>query len=224
MHPSAKRNFNDFLNTYVDTKQTGLTLVEVGSQNVNGSLRDLTDSRTNYIGLDFCEGEGVDVVLKDPYQFPIISESADIVVSSSCFEHSEFFWLTFLECMRILKPHGLFYLNAPSNGDFHRYPVDCWRFYPDSGNALSKWGNLNDINCVLLESFTTPQIDDIWNDYVAVFLKDQSYISKFPQRIINTNSNFTNGVRFGTTQILNASYTPEDKEKLKHVKEIISKL
>ena len=30
----------------------------------------------------------------------------------------------------------LFYLNAPSNGEFHRYPVDCWRFYPDAGGAL----------------------------------------------------------------------------------------
>jgi SAM-dependent methyltransferase len=70
------------------------------------------------------------------YKLPFADGSVDVVLSSSCFEHSEFFWLLFLEILRVLRPEGLFYLNAPSNGPFHRYPVDCWRFYPDSGNAL----------------------------------------------------------------------------------------
>ena len=26
-----------------------------------------------------------------------------------------------------------------SNGDYHSWPVDCWRFYPDSGIALINW-------------------------------------------------------------------------------------
>ena len=36
----------------------------------------------------------------------------------------------------MLRPAGLFYLNAPSNGDFHRYPVDCWRIMPDGMRYL----------------------------------------------------------------------------------------
>ena len=80
------------------------------------------------------------MVLDDPYHLPLASESVDVVVSSSRFEHVEFFWLMFNEVLRVFKPDGLFYLNAPSNGEFHRYPVDCWRFYPDAAQALVNWG------------------------------------------------------------------------------------
>ena len=55
--------------------------------------------------------------------------------------------------MRVLKPAGLLYINAPSNGDYHRYPVDCWRFFPDSGVALQNWANRNGYECAMLESF-----------------------------------------------------------------------
>src|SRR3546814_14106854 len=73
--------------------------------------------------------------------------------SSSCMEHSEFFWVLFLEMLRIVKPSGLIYLNVPSNGSFHRYPVDCWRFSPDSGSAHAKWGKHNGYPVALLEAF-----------------------------------------------------------------------
>ena len=63
------------------------------------------------------------IVLEDPYKLPFDSDSVDIVICSSCFEHSEMFWLLFLEVMRILKPTGLFYMNAPSNGAFHK--ISC---------------------------------------------------------------------------------------------------
>ena len=66
--------------------------------------------------MDFQVGPGVDLLLSDPYVFPLEDENCDVVLSSSCFEHSEFFWLTFLEALRILKPHGLLYINAPSTG------------------------------------------------------------------------------------------------------------
>jgi SAM-dependent methyltransferase len=118
----------------------GLTIVDIGSQDVNGSLRSVAPPNNKYIGVDFVEAKGVDVVITDPYSLPFEDESVDAVVSSSCFEHSEFFWLLFNEALRILKPTGLLYINVPSNGQFHRYPVDCWRFYPDSGVALQNWG------------------------------------------------------------------------------------
>ena len=64
------------------------------------------------------------------------------------------FWVSYLEILRILKPVGLFYLNAPSDGAVHKYPVDCWRFYPDSGQALVTWSKRNGFNNVLLECYT----------------------------------------------------------------------
>ena len=188
MHESAMKYGKNFFETYCANDFSGKIIVDVGSQDVNGSLREFCPKDASYIGVDFVEGRGVDVLITDPYHLPFESETVDVVVCSSVFEHSEFFWLLFLECVRIIKPSGLIYLNAPSNGMVHRYPIDSWRFYPDSGLSLVNWSRYNSYNTVLLESFLGAKQGPIvgegmWNDFVAVILKDQSFASHYPQRI-----------------------------------------
>jgi hypothetical protein len=119
--------------------------------------------------------------------------------------------------MRVLKPKGLCYLNAPSNGNIHRYPVDCWRFYPDSGRALITWAKRNGINAALLESYTSAQlegVDGLWNDFVGVFLKDENFLSDFPLRILDAKKDVLNGLIYGNDTYIKPSELPEDKRKL----------
>jgi SAM-dependent methyltransferase len=118
--------------------------------------------------------------------------------------------LSFLEIIRVLKPTGLFYLNVPSNGDFHRYPVDCWRFYPDSGRALERWAKANGFKPAMLESFTGKQRWDVWNDFVAVFVKDEAHASLYPARIQDSIRAFSNGLVHGSEEIHAFSLSPED--------------
>lgn len=189
MHLSALSIGKKFFDTYL-TGKSGLKIVDVGSQDVNGSLRQFCPEGASYIGVDFVEGRGVDVLLTDPYRLPFDDESVDVVVCSSVFEHSEFFWLLFLECVRIVKADGLIYLNAPSNGQVHRYPIDSWRFYPDAGRALVNWARHNKYNTLLLESFIGEKqgaIDGegMWNDFISVVLKDCAYESLYPNRILH---------------------------------------
>lgn len=196
MHDTSIKNVTLFIETYVQNENK--TVVEIGSKGYQGqfTFRDLLPNNINFIGVDFQEGYNVDVVLDDPYKIPLEDNSVDYVISSSCFEHSEFFWLSFLEVMRILKPNGIFYLNAPSNGVFHRYPVDCWRFFPDSGLALSKWSKRNGIDCELLEQYTSLKENDIWLDNVSIFIKSLDS-SNFPKnRILDSFKNFKNGTIF----------------------------
>ena len=193
MHDTALNFGRQFFETYVK-ENANLTIVDVGSQDVNGSLRSVAPRGNQYIGVDFQMARGVDVVLDDPYTLPFADQSVDVCVSTSCLEHSEFFWLLFQEVLRTLKPTGLFYLNAPSNGSFHRYPVDCWRFYPDSGIALQKWGRRVGYDCALLESFVGRQGSDEWNDFVAVFVKDRAHAAAFPHRILSRGVEYTNGL------------------------------
>jgi len=188
-----------------------MKVVEIGAQDVNGSVRDFTPSHFEYIGVDFIEAKGVDIVLTDPYKLPFDDGSLDVVISSSCFEHSEFFWLLFMECMRVLKPKGLFYLNVPSNADFHRFPVDCWRFYPDSGRALVSWAKRNGMNPALLESFVSAQKGDVWNDFIGVFLKDEAHVADFPNRIMDSKRDFNNGLRYGSDEIFKYRVATEDQ-------------
>jgi SAM-dependent methyltransferase len=192
MHDTAMLHGAAFFNTYLKNARD-LTIVDIGSQDVNGSLRSVAPPHCRYVGVDFVEAKGVDVVIDDPYSLPFDNEYADVVISSSCFEHSEFFWLLFNEALRILKPTGLLYLNAPSNGMFHRYPVDCWRFYPDSGVALQNWGKRSGYNCALLESFVGFRKKDGWDDFVAVFVKDDTHRARYPARIQQGLREFSNG-------------------------------
>ncbi len=222
MHTSALQNARRFFNTYAGALPAAsdrVHVVEIGSANVNGSLREVCPPGVRYTGLDFAAGPGVDIVLDDAYALPLADGCADIVVSSSCFEHSDLFWLVFLEAMRILAPHGLFYLNAPSNGAIHRYPVDCWRFYPDSGRALVTWGRRNGLACELLESWVGAregtQEGDHWNDFVAIFLKDSAHISAYPRRILHRLQGFQNGTLHGDDRVLNPSVLTEDQLRMK---------
>jgi len=200
-----------FFNTYLKNARD-LTIVDIGSQDVNGSLRSVAPAHNKYIGVDFEKAQGVDVVITDPYALPFENESVDVAVSSSCFEHSEFFWLLFNEALRILKPTGLLYINVPSNGAFHRYPVDCWRFYPDSGVALQNWGKRSGYHCALLESFVGARKEDIWNDFVAVFVKDERNESKYPNRIQGNLGHFTNGRLYNSEQVHRYSRPSEDQD------------
>lgn len=190
MHKTAEQNAKRFFETYVND---GSNILEIGSNLSTFNIRSLSPKDSKYIGVDLIQGRGVDIVLTDPYQLPFEDDSFDFVISSSCFEHSEFFWLTYIEIMRVLKPSGLFYLNAPSNGDFHRFPVDCWRFFPDSGSALSNWGKRNGYDNEVLEQYTSNKDKDIWCDYVSIFIKDVKLIDKYTNRIINNFNDFTNG-------------------------------
>ena len=213
MHLTALQNARLFFRTYLP-QGAGETVVEIGSQNVNGSIRDVAPPNVAYVGVDFVQAKGVDVVLEDPYCLPFEDDSVDVCLSSSVFEHSELFWLLFLDVIRILKPGGLFYLNAPSNGAFHRYPVDAWRFYPDSGKALVNWAARNGVSVALLESFVSAQDRDMWSDFVAVFVKDAALADRHPRHILHTITNFTNGRLLGDERVLNFREQTEDMTRL----------
>ncbi len=217
MHPTAMRNCRHFFECYGGYLPRPGRLVEVGSQDVNGSLRELCPADMEYVGVDFAAGKGVDLVLSDPYKLPFENETVDAVLCSSVLEHSQMFWVTFLEMLRILKPSGLIYILVPSNGDVHRYPVDCWRFYPDSGQALVAWAKRNGMNPALLESYTSLQVDHQWNDYVSVFVKDEAAAGLYPRRILQTKTDYMNGWIRGGRGFLNAAAKPEDRLRLEAI-------
>lgn len=214
MHLTALNNGKLFFENYLKGSQLK-TVIDIGAQNINGSLKDVLPEGLSYLGVDFVPGNGVDVVLDDPYVLPFENDSVEAIVCSSVLEHSELFWLLFLEIIRVLKPNGLFYLNVPSNGMFHRYPVDCWRFYPDSANALITWAKRNGYSPALLESFISEQSGDgWWNDFVAVFVKDEKFASEYPQRMISSKNDFTNGTIYGGNEFIKPSPFPEDQQKM----------
>jgi len=213
MHTSALQSFKDFQNIYLQNRtENKIKLIEIGSKAVNSSVKKALLKNVNYIGVDIEDGENVDEVLKDPYLLPFEDESVDVIISISTFEHTEFFWLTYLEILRVLKPDGLFFLNTPSNSKFHRHDSDNWRFYPDSSIALEKWGKRNNYNPKVLEHYTNYEKGrDIWNDYVSITVKDEKFEKNYLQRILNSKKNFFNGRTNHSEEILNFQEIPQDQ-------------
>jgi hypothetical protein len=101
-------------------------------------------------------------------------------------------------------------LNAPSNGDFHRFPIDAWRFYPDSGLALAEWAQSRGIPIILLESYISAQSPEGWNDFVAVFGKgDADQYTPHGKMISNiTPASFSSGVIYAVEGFINPSRIP----------------
>jgi len=207
MHDTAYKYCQLFYDTYIKNTTSPIVVVELGSQNVaGGSIRPIFSNNPliSYTGIDYASGNGVDIVMSDPYKIPLPDNSVDIIVTSSCFEHVEMFWVIYLELMRVLRPAGLLYINAPSNSaQFHRHPVDCWRFNPDAGAALAKWGKYNGYNCALVESFTGTRMSDIWFDFISVFIKDERFIDLCPDRMLHNTGDYMNGMVYGSESITN---------------------
>ena len=202
MHDTALFYGKKFFEIYGSKKSK---ILDIGSKDENGSLRKYTNDKHEYIGIDMVPGENVDIVQADPYILPFKDNTFDIIASSSVFEHSQMFWVLSNEIFRVLKPNGLFYLNAPSNGPYHTYPVDCYRFYPDSGEGLKEWGIQSGFkDLMILESFIGHKQNDNWNDYVCVFLKDKNYLKNYPTRIIEKTKKFTFGRKNGDQKLYNA--------------------
>ena len=117
-----------------------MTVLEVGSQDVNGNPRQIFEQlHCRYTGVDIEAGRNVDVVYAPGEPLPFADASFDLCVSSSTFEHDPAFWVTIREMARVTKMGGLVYATAPSTGPYHAHPGDNWRFYRDAPAALAMW-------------------------------------------------------------------------------------
>lgn len=153
-----------------------LRILDLGSQDVNGSYRSLfEDPSWRYVGLDMEAGKNVDVVLRTPYTWKEVkSNSADVVISGQAFEHIEYVWITMLEIARVLKQGGICCILAPSSGPEHRFPFDCWRFYPDGMNALARFARLEVIEAkTQWRNLGYSDGSDDWHDSMLVCRKPE---------------------------------------------------
>jgi hypothetical protein len=147
-------------------------VLDVGGSDSNGSYREIfARPPFRYWVADIVAGLCVDIVLADPYRLPLENGSVDVVVSGQAFEHIEFFWRTFDEMVRVLKPDGFIFLIVPSAGPIHRYPVDCYRFYPDALGALARHAA-----CVLIDSWHDER--GPWRDIVGVFRRTDALFAE----------------------------------------------
>jgi hypothetical protein len=83
-------------------------------------------------------------------------------------------WRSFLEMVKLTKPEGFIYINAPSNDLSMLTPLDCWRFYPDAGKSLEKYASYKSDVILIERALFLKKGEDGWEDFVAVFAKSEA--------------------------------------------------
>jgi SAM-dependent methyltransferase len=137
-HPQ-QLNFISALKNQHPEYFTDKKVLEVGSLNINGSIRPFF-SGCDYIGLDVGPGKNVDEIGRgDEYTAP--NETFDVTVSCECFEHNPHWVETFKNMIRMTKPLGFVIITCategrPEHGTTRTTPADSpltigmgWDYY-----------------------------------------------------------------------------------------------
>lgn len=104
---SVKNAFPDFF--------SNSKVLEIGSLDINGSVRQFFKNSALYIGVDVGEGPGVDVVCEgQKYNAP--NNFFDCAISAECFEHNPYWRETFANMARLVRAEGLVVMTCATTG------------------------------------------------------------------------------------------------------------
>lgn len=130
-----------------------LRILEVGSYDVNGSVRELFN-QVFYVGVDIEDGPGVDEVRSSHELWPHWPEDTfDLVVSTEMLEHDRQPWRSLRQMYMVLKKGGLLLVTARGNGFGEHNPPDRFRFMEQGFHDI-----IEDAGFEVLEVTADPQV------------------------------------------------------------------
>lgn len=116
MAHAAQQAFFARVRAEVPSAFTRVKVLDCGSLDVNGTLRDFFTRESIYVGVDLRPGRNVDIVgrVDDLTAFP--DGYFDTVVSAEMLEHDEFWPLSLRMMYRLLRPGGLLAFSCAAPG------------------------------------------------------------------------------------------------------------
>lgn len=113
-HPE-QRSFVSLVKDFFIDNVENLEIIEIGSYEVNGAIREIFQNCKKYIGADLAAGPGVDIICEG-HKLDFPTNSFDLALSCECFEHDPFWVETFKNMMRMTKPNGLVVVTCATLG------------------------------------------------------------------------------------------------------------
>jgi len=117
-----------------------VSVLEIGSLNINGTIRDLYTNTTQYVGVDVGPGPGVDLVAPGE-TLDYEDNSFDIAVSAECFEHNPQWIATFANMHRMASTAVL--MTCASDG---RPEHGTHNSHPDNSPHTLEWNYYRNLN------------------------------------------------------------------------------
>lgn len=129
-------------------------VLEVGSLDVNGSVRDLFPHPSLAVGIDIVPGPGVDIVY-DGVTIPLQPDGSQwgSVVCCECFEHVADPVHMAAELVRVCRPGGVILLTARGPGFALHNPPDRFRFLQ---GTLSELLDRHGVRCLEWSDWQAP--------------------------------------------------------------------
>lgn len=121
--------------TVDETDVAGLDVLEVGSFNVNGSVRPIVEEHgpASYVGVDRVAGPGVDMVVDAERLTEVLGrDCCDVLISTEMLEHCDDWQQCVREMVAAVRPGGLLVVTTRSVGFAYHCPPDVWRYSWDA--------------------------------------------------------------------------------------------
>lgn len=133
-HPEQREFFTELQGEFPEMF-FDVSVLEIGSLNINGTVRDFFDAK-EYVGVDVADGPGVDVVAQGQ-DLDYADKSFDVAVSAECFEHNPYWLETFDNMIRMSRKYVVFTCGStgrPEHGTRATTPADSpftveWDYY-----------------------------------------------------------------------------------------------
>ena len=135
--------FVAMLARHMTTHWTGLAIVEIGSANVNGTIRPLFPGSA-YTGVDLAAGPGVELVASG-HDVAVPSNSVDLAISCECFEHNPMWRETFVNMHRMTRPGGVVAFTCASRGR-REHGTTRTRPFDSPGSLAIGWDYYRNLN------------------------------------------------------------------------------
>lgn len=130
-------------------------VLEIGSKDITGNVREYFSDAKSYTGTDMERGFNVDLII-DAHDLlkKFKKESFNTVLCFEMLEHDREFWTTVLVMHKLVKKGGYLIISTPTFGfPLHRHPKDYFRFGEDAFREI------------FFEGFNILELKEVMDDY-----------------------------------------------------------